>query len=124
MPDYSFEFIHHTAIFSSEEKAILQDVNNCCKLSAFLNDQSLVNKLGFEFVYTSAKIEGSTVSRKDTSIILDTGTATSGTPINDAVMILNLDQAYKYILKNNLIPDLHTMNKVHVLLASGLLKNP
>ena len=39
MPDYSFEydfeFIHHTAIFSSEEKAILQDVNNCCKLSAF-----------------------------------------------------------------------------------------
>ena len=78
----------------------------------------MVNKLGFEFVYTSAKIEGSTVSRKDTSIILDTGTATSGIPINDAVMILNLDQAYKYILKNNLIPDLHTMNEVHVLLAS------
>ena len=40
------------------------------------------------------------------------------------MMLLCLDQAYKYILKNNLIPDLHTMNEVHVLLASGLLKNP
>lgn len=122
--EYNFDFIHTVNIFSYEEKEVLHEINSNCKLSSFLSDQSLINKLGFEFVYTSAKIEGSTVSRKDTSIILDTGTASSGTPINDAVMILNLDKAYKYIAKNNLTPDFHTMGEVHTLLAYGLLKNP
>ena len=122
--EYNFDFIHNLKIFSTEEKETLHDINRSCKLSAFLSDQSLINKFGFEFVYTSAKIEGSTVSRKDTSIILDTGTASSGTPINDAVMILNLDKAYKYIAKNNLTPDFRTMGEVHTLLSYGLLKEP
>ena len=122
--EYNFDFIQNINIFSDEEKETLHDINRSCKLSAFLSDQSLINKFGFEFVYTSAKIEGSTVSRKDTSIILDTGTASSGTPINDAVMILNLDKAYQYIAKNKLTPDFHTMGEVHTLLSYGLLKEP
>ena len=122
--EYNFDYIHNITLFSTEEKALLHDINHSCKSASFLNNQSLINKFGFEFVYTSAKIEGSTVSRKDTSIILDTGTATSGTPINDAVMILNLGNAYKFISKNKLNPNFHTMKEVHTLLASGLLKNP
>ena len=72
MPEFSFKYnfdlIDSVNIFSYEEKEVLHKINSNCKLSYFLSDQNLINKLGFEFVFTSVKIESSTVPRKATKL--------------------------------------------------------
>ena len=120
---YNHEVISSTAGFSLSEKQVLAQINSLCTLDELLNNQFVMRQLEFEFVYASAKIEGSRITRQQTSNLLTTGKSI-GVPVADEVMVLNLKKAYDYIMSNDLDVSLHTMHEIHALLSNGLLKNP
>lgn len=87
---YNPDFLENTNIFSEEEKQFFEDLNEKVSLSKFLENQSYVDKFGFDFIHTSAKIEGNTYSKIDTLTLLENGRTAGGKRYSDAKMIINM----------------------------------
>ena len=61
-------------------------------------------KFYVDFIYNTNAIEGSTISRKETSLILETGQAIQGKSLHDVNWVENMKQAIEYV--NNYKGDL------------------
>ncbi|MFC3848206.1 hypothetical protein ACFOPX_06685 [Helicobacter baculiformis] len=71
----------------------------------------------FDFIYSSAQIEGNTYNKLDTLTLLEEGLTTEGKKYSDAKMILNLRNAFDVILKEDLPISLETFQNLHAILS-------
>ena len=118
---YRSEFLDTVSIFTPDEKNKLRELGRICRMTDLLNEQSLAAALGFHFIYTSARLEGSTITREQTDWITKTGHGARGVSIYDSVMVLNLKTAWQYINEFDLDVSVTTMHEIHAKLASGLI---
>lgn len=118
---YNPDFLNNTSIFSQDEINRLEEINNNLTLNSFLNNKNLTQKFGFDFVYTSAKIEGNTYSKADALTLLDYGKTSGGKNYSDAKMLINLNKAFKYILTDDCDINKHKIRTIHHILADDLV---
>jgi len=101
---------------------LLESINQKLSLELFLNKKGLVEKLGFDFIYTSVQIEGNTYTKADTLALLDYGRTAGGKKYSDAKMILNLKAAYdKYISYESCV-SLDTLKDFHYIVSNELVR--
>lgn len=123
--DYNPKFLDHTHIWNEKELQVLHKMKEDMPIEVFLNsngDKGLVEAYGFDFIYTSAKIEGNTYDQFETLDLLEIGITAGGKKYNDAVMILNLKEVYKSILSNDYPIDKNTFKEIHTIIAKDLVQ--
>jgi Fic family protein len=118
---YDFTRLENTTLFTLQEIDILEAINQSIPLEKFLANKNLVEKFGFDFIYTSAKIEGNTYSKADALTLLDYGLTAGGKTYSDAKMLLNLNEAFKYILNDECEITKYKIRTIHQILADELL---
>jgi len=119
--NYNPDFLDFKPIFTATELELLEKINSNLSLETFMKNKNLVEKFGFDFVYTSAKIEGNTYSKADALTLLEYGKTSGGKSYSDAKMILNLNKAFKYILNDDCIINKHKIRTIHQILADDLV---
>lgn len=119
--NYNPDFLSYTPIFTQNELEILESINSNLSLETFLKNKNLVEKFGFDFIYTSAKIEGNTYSKADALTLLEYGKTSGGKSYSDAKMLLNLNRAFKYILNDDCYINKHKIRTIHQILADDLV---
>jgi len=82
--NYNPNNLTYKPIFTQEETKRLDDFNKTLSLEKFLSTQNLIDKFGFDFVYTSAKIEGNTYTKADALTLLDYGRTAGGKRYSEA----------------------------------------
>ena len=110
-------------MFTQEETKKLDAINQTLSLKAFLDNKNLVEKFGFDFVYTSAKIEGNTYSKADALTLLEYGRTSGGKSYSDAKMLVNLQKAFKFILTDDCMINKYKIRSIHHILASDLVED-
>ena len=95
------------------------DVNELIK--NIENDKSIAHKLCFDFIYTSAIIEGNTYTRGEAEILFETCLPVSSKSVDDANMLLNIKSALNYILQEKPAITKHSIKEIHQILSQGLL---
>lgn len=118
---YNPDFLEYKPIFDATELEFLDGINIRFSLDNFLKNKNLVEKFGFDFVYTSAKIEGNTYSKADALTLLDYGKTSGGKSYTDAKMLINLNKAFKYILTDDCNISKHKIRTIHQILAADLV---
>ena len=92
----------------------------------FNNPQAVValhKWLETELAYTSNNIEGNTLTRKETELVIDQGITTGGKPLKDYLEAKNHAEAFRYILevlskKNEISQD--DILKIHSIILKGI----
>lgn len=120
---YNPDFITYKPIFTSDELVQLESISATISLANFLKNKNLVEKFGFDFVYTSAKIEGNTYSKADALTLLEYGRTSGGKSYSDAKMLLNLNKAFRFILNDDCIINKHKIRTIHQILADDLVED-
>ena len=120
---YNPKYLEYEAIFTKDEIKYLNHLNLIFPLEIFLNEASLVNKMGFDFIYSSAQIEGNTYTKADTLALLEYGRTAGGKKYSDAKMILNLRKSYNEFIDNEYDVDLKTLKDFHYILSDDLISD-
>lgn len=120
---YNPNHLQYKPIFTQDELITLEDINKNISLESFLKNKNLVEKFGFDFVYTSAKIEGNTYSKADALTLIDYGKTAGGKDYSDAKMLLNLNRAFKYILSDDCVVNKHKIRILHHILSDELVED-
>jgi len=118
---YNPDFLNNITVFTQNELNTLESINNNITLNTFIENKNLTQKFGFDFVYTSAKIEGNTYSKADALTLLDYGKTSGGKNYSDAKMLINLNKAFKYILTDDCNINKHKIRTIHHILADDLV---
>lgn len=116
---YNPQFLDNLYILNSQQKQRLESL--VLSFSDFIGLQGCMEKLRFDFIYSSAQIEGNTYSKLDTLALLEEGLTAGGKKYSDAKMILNLRNAFDVILKEDLSISLETCQNLHALLSQELV---
>jgi len=95
---YQASFIEFREILSEAEKELLQNLSMQYSFDKFVQDSRNFEELAIDFIYTSAKIEGNTYDRIDTDNLLRLGITAGGKKYSDAVMLLNLRNAFNQVI--------------------------
>ncbi len=119
--NFNSDFLNYQPIFTAEETKKLDEINETLSLKAFLENKNLVKKFGFDFVYTSAKIEGNTYSKADALTLLEYGRTSGGKSYSDAKMLLNLQKGFKFILTDDCAINKYKIRTIHHILASDYI---
>lgn len=122
MIPYNPTFLDNVEIFTRDELKLLENLNSKLTLKEFLQNKNLVENFGFDFVYTSAKIEGNAYTKADAITLLEYGRTSGGKKYSDAKMLINLDKAFKYILSDDCIISKHKIRAIHQILADDLIE--
>ncbi len=120
--NYNPDFLNYAPIFTQNELELLENINATLSIEVFLKNKNLVEKFGFDFVYTSAKIEGNTYSKADAITLLEYGKTSGGKSYSDAKMLINLNKAFKYILNDDCRINKHKIRTIHQILADDLVE--
>lgn len=122
MPGYDPERLNKFPQLTETQSKQLQEASLRYPLESFLMNYRNVEEIGIDFVYSSAKLEGNTYSKVDTINLLKMGITAGGKLYSDAQMILNLRDAYNFVLtsKDKAI-DRYFIMDVHSILAKDLL---
>jgi Fic family protein len=120
---YDFKRLENISFFTTNELETLESINKNLSLKEFLKNKNLVEKFGFDFVYTSAKIEGNTYSKADALTLIDYGKTAGGKNYSDAKMLINLNRAFKYILNDDCIITKHKVRTLHQILSDELVED-
>ena len=120
--NYNPAFLEYKLIFTDDELDTLESINQNISLEKFLKNKNLIEKFGFDFVYTSAKIEGNTYSKADVLTLLEYGKTSGGKDYSDAKMLLNLDKAFRYVLYDEDCKiNKHKIRTIRQILANDLV---
>lgn len=95
---YEPSFVAHRPILTQEDREYLHHLSGQYPLDRFKEDARNYEEAQIDFVYTSAKIEGNTYDRLDTDNLLKLGITAGGKRYSDAVMLLNLRNAFERIM--------------------------
>lgn len=122
MSGYDPERLNKFPQLTGSQSKQLQEASLRYPLESFLTNYRNVEEIGIDFVYSSAKLEGNTYSKVDTINLLKMGITAGGKLYSDAQMILNLRDAYNFVLtsKDKAI-DRYFIIDVHSILAKDLL---
>lgn len=118
---YNPEILEYKPIFTIKETTLLDEINRTLSLEKFLATKDLVEKLGFDFVYTSAKIEGNTYTKADALTLLDYGRTAGGKRYSEAKMLINLQKAFSFMIKHDLPINKFTLREIHQILSDELV---
>jgi len=118
---YNPNTLTYKPIFTKEETVQLDNINKILSLKKFLATQDLVDKFGFDFVYTSAKIEGNTYTKADALTLLDYGRTAGGKRYSEAKMLINLQKAFSFMIKHQLPINKFTLREIHQILSDELV---
>lgn len=125
MVSYNADFLKKVNLLSNEQITYLdnlvQDIDTQNFLKDIPNDKSLVAKLCFDFIYTSAVIEGNTYTRGEAQTLFETKRPISSKSIDDANMLLNIKESLEYIITQQPPINKHTIRELHQILSQGLL---
>ena len=94
---YNFDFLQYRQILQPAHIKLLDSLNNKFSLEKFLSDHRAIQELEIDFIYTSALIEGNTYSQADTEALLKYGQTAGGKKYYDALMLINLRDAWQLI---------------------------
>lgn len=117
--------IMHKEILTDFEKEWFLTLSKNYPLQTFLKDNRNFEEAAVDFVYTSAKIEGNTYDRLDTDSLIRGGRTAGGKQYSDALMILNLKNAFDMVIKCDMSVQIdkdYTCNLHAVLMDNLLLK--
>lgn len=120
--NYNPNNLLYKPIFTQEEIELLDKLNQTLSLEKFLSTQNLVEKFGFDFVYTSAKIEGNTYTKADALTLLDYGRTAGGKRYSEAKMLINLQKAFSFMIRNELSVTKFTLREIHQILSDELVE--
>lgn len=118
---YNPQYLENLNILSEDEKYLLEKLNNKISLKEILSNKRFVEKIEIDFIHTSAKIEGNEYSISETMRLLESKKPISSKSIDDANMILNLKDAWDYMLNNDLKITKQSIREIHTLLSQRLL---
>lgn len=121
--NYNPDILLYKPIFTEDEVSLLEAINKNISLIDFLKNRNLVEKFGFDFVYTSAKIEGNTYSKADALTLLEYGRTSGGKSYSDAKMLLNLNKAFRFIIEDDCIINKHKIRTIHQILGDDLVED-
>ena len=102
---------------------MLEALSKCYPLEIFKADIRNYDDYSIDFVYTSAKIEGNTYDRLDTDNLLRLGITAGGKRYSDAVMLLNLREAFDLVMSadSGTVFDLDYLGDLHKVVTKDLL---
>ncbi len=118
---YNPENLIYKPIFTHEETKSLDAMNESFSLKDFLASGNLVEKFGFDFVYTSAKIEGNSYTKADALTLLDYGITIGGKRYSEAKMLINLQKAFSFMIRHSLPINKFTFREIHQILSDDLV---
>lgn len=121
MIPYNPTFLDNVEIFKKDELELLEQLNSKLTLKSFLQNKNLVNKLGLDFIHTSAQIEGNTYDKLDTVTLLEHGRTAGGKKYSDAKMILNLREAYDLLIVNDFKVSKDTLKNIHYIVSNEMV---
>ena len=119
--NYDENRLNYKSIFTKEETNQLDNLNKTLSLKKFLATKDLVEKFGFDFVYTSAKIEGNSYTKADALTLLDYGRTAGGKRYSEAKMLINLQKAFSFMIKHELPINKFTLREIHQILSDELV---
>lgn len=119
---YNPSFLEFRPIFSAEELELLDTLQEKMPLDYFLSSKTLSAKLGFDFIYSSAQIEGNTYTKAETLSLLEMGITAGGKKYSDAVMVLNLRSAFEKIMCENIEITRSNLHDIHFIVAKNLVQ--
>ncbi|WP_207143818.1 Fic family protein [Ectothiorhodospira shaposhnikovii] len=101
----------------------MSDLSKRYSLDLLNIDHRNFDEMAVDFVYTSAKIEGNTYDRIDTDNLLRMGITAGGKRYSDAVMIVNLRNAFNDVMniEDNTKLDLDYLCDLHKVIMKDLL---
>ena len=101
MIEYNPEFLEKTSFLGKAQsdnlRAICADIDLNEIIANIENRKSIAHKLCFDFIYTSAIIEGNTYTRGEAETLFETRLPISSKSVDDANMLLNIKYALDYI---------------------------
>jgi Fic family protein len=120
--EYNPNYVSCRAILSKDEKESLHALAEQYSLERFRKDSRNFEEMAVDFVYTSAKIEGNTYDRIDTDNLLRLGVTAGGKRYSDAVMLLNLRDAFHFVMSEDpWQPNTDSICNLHKVLMKDLL---
>ncbi len=124
MITYNPRFLDKTTFLSDYETEILNNMSKNLKFKELLKnnkEQSALQKLYFDFIYTSAKIEGNSYTRGEAQTLFETKKPIGSKNINEAIMLLNIKEALEYVLEKQPEINKHSIREIHQILSQNLL---
>lgn len=118
---YNPNFLNNSVILSDNQKEELEFLANEFSLNDFINNARLVDKISFDFIYSSAQIEGNTYTKADTLALIEDGITASGKKYTDAKMIINLRNSFNEIMRNSMEVNLNTIHFLHSIISQDLV---
>ena len=120
---YNPDFVAYRPIFSEHDLDRLRILGKRYSLSRFKNDFRNYEEMMVDFVHTSAKIEGNTYDRLDTDKLLRLGITAGGKRYSDAVMLINLRNAFEMVMETTpeTALDLDWLARLHKVIMRDLL---
>lgn len=97
---YDPSFVMHRSILSTQDKTLLHNLSQDYPLHKFRSDSRNYEEMAVDFIYTSAKIEGNTYDQIDTDNLIRLGITAGGKRYSDAVMLINLRDAFDLVIKD------------------------
>lgn len=120
---YNPNNVNYKPILSKGEQDELNDIAN--KYSHdFIMRERIYSEIEIDFVHSSACIEGNEYNKIDTQTLLKDGITTGGKKYTDAVMIMNLRDAFSKVMKvwnNPTVIDGNYIKDIHAEITKGLL---
>lgn len=120
---YNPDYLNNINILDDKTKEKLAKISANFSMKDFLNGNGLIEKLGFDFVYSSSQIEGNTYTKIDTLCLIEDGITANGKLYTDAKMIMNLRKVYNEILFNDLHVSKSALHNIHATASHELVSN-
>lgn len=92
--EFSPEYFDYRPIFSSEEKQYLRALSKQYSLEQFVSDHQTFEERSIYYAFVSSKIEGNQYSKKGATLLLKYGFTENGKTMQDAMMLINLRDAF------------------------------
>lgn len=122
MIPYNPSFLENKPIFTLKELETLNALQEKMPLDYFLQSKTLNAKLGFDFIHSSAQIEGNAYTKSETLSLLEMG-ITAGKKYSDALMILNLHSAFKKLMCEEIEINRSNLHNIHFVVAKDLVQD-
>ena len=110
--------------FSEEELKSLHALSFEYPLSELRGRSRILEERSIDYAYVSSKIEGSTYSKAGVSTLLKYGWTEGGKPLSDALMLVDLNATFTYLMTNakdmdvctqDCVKDIHAKTTEHQL---------
>lgn len=119
--NYNLQFLKNINILLDLQKKELKGISLKFGLNDFLNRKSLVEKLGFDFIYSSSQIKRNTYTKSGILVLLEDGIIAGGKKYRNSKIILNLSSAFRFILDKNLELNINTLKGLHCIISNELI---